>query len=138
MRLAERFLLLRAIDAHWVQHLTAMENLRTGIGLHAYGQRNPLVMYQSEGQKMFHDLQDRIQRDVVRTLFHVTVDPAQAAALTGNMNRGRRNATAGSPMQAVNGQNRNAQPAGGAKVGRNAPCPCGSGRKYKRCCGKAA
>ena len=138
MRLAERFLLLRAIDAHWVQHLTAMENLRTGIGLHAYGQRDPLVMYRSEGQKMFHDLQSRIQRDVVRTLFHVSVDPAQAAALTGGASRGRRNATAGSPMQAVNGQNRNAQPAGAAKVGRNAPCPCGSGRKYKRCCGKAA
>ena len=137
MRLIERFLLLRAIDSHWVQHLTAMENLRTGIGLHAYGQRNPLVMYQSEGQKMFVDLQNRIQRDVVRTLFHVSVEPAQAAALTGNAARGRRN-SGGSPMQAVSGGNRNAQPAGSGKVGRNAPCPCGSGRKYKRCCGKAA
>ena len=138
MRLAERLLLLRAIDAHWVQHLTAMDNLRTGIGLQAYGQRNPLVMYQSEGQKMFHDLQQRIQRDVVRTLFHVAVDPAQVAAeLSGNRNR-RRGAGSGSPMQAVAGSNRNARPSGGAKVGRNAPCPCGSGRKYKRCCGKAA
>ena len=138
MRLIERFLLLRAIDSHWVQHLTAMENLRTGIGLHAYGQRNPLVMYQSEGQKMFVDLQNRIQRDVVRTLFHVAVDPAQVAAMNGNASRGRRNATADSPMRAVNGSNRNAQPTGAGKVGRNAPCPCGSGRKYKRCCGKAA
>ena len=138
MRLIERFLLMRAIDAHWVQHLTAMENLRTGIGLHAYGQRDPLVMYRSEGQKMFYDLQNRIQRDVVRTLFHVGVEPSQAAALNGNSGRGRRNATAGSPMQAVNGSNRNAQPAGASKVGRNSSCPCGSGRKYKRCCGKAA
>ncbi len=140
MRLTERFLLLRAIDSHWVQHLTAMENLRTGIGLHAYGQRDPLVMYRSEGQKMFHDLQNRIQRDVVRTLFHLSIDPAQLAAeLGGNESRNRRrNGTAGSPMQAVNGSNRNAQPSGAAKVGRNAPCPCGSGRKYKRCCGKAA
>ena len=137
MRLTERLLLLRAIDSHWVQHLTAMENLRTGIGLHAYGQRDPLVMYRSEGQKMFHDLQNRIQRDVVRTLFHVTVDPAQAAAIAGNGTRGRRKSP-DSPMRAVNGSNRNAQPAGGAKVGRNASCPCGSGRKYKRCCGKAA
>ena len=136
MRLIERFLLLRAIDSHWVQHLTAMENLRTGIGLHAYGQRNPLVMYQSEGQKMFVDLQNRIQRDVVRTLFHVAVDPAQITAMTANATRGRRNA-ADNPMRAVNGSNRNAQPASG-KVGRNTPCPCGSGRKYKRCCGKAA
>ena len=140
MRLTERFLLLRAIDSHWVQHLTAMENLRTGIGLHAYGQRDPLVMYRSEGQKMFHDLQNRIQRDVVRTLFHLSIDPAQLAAeLGGNDSRNRRrNGTAGSPMQAINGSNRNAQPSGAAKVGRNAPCPCGSGRKYKRCCGKAA
>ena len=137
MRLVERFLLLRAIDSHWVQHLTAMENLRTGIGLQAYGQRNPLVMYQSEGQKMFQDLQNRIQRDVVRTLFHASIDPAQLDALTGNATRGRRSG-GGSPMQAVNGSNRNAQPTGSAKVGRNAPCPCGSGRKYKRCCGKAA
>ena len=138
MRLIERFLLLRAIDSHWVQHLTAMENLRTGIGLHAYGQRDPLVMYRSEGQKMFVDLQHRIQRDVVRTLFHVAADPAQAAAELGSSRNRRRGAGSGSPMQAVAGANRNARPSGGAKVGRNAPCPCGSGRKYKRCCGKAA
>ena len=138
MRLTERFLLLRAIDSHWIQHLTAMENLRTGIGLHAYGQRDPLVMYRSEGQKMFRDLQDRIQRDVVRTLFHVAVDPAHMAAQLGNSGSPRRNRASGSPMKAASGPNRNAQPAGGAKVGRNASCPCGSGRKYKRCCGKAA
>ena len=138
MRLIERFLLLRAIDTHWVQHLTAMENLRTGIGLHAYGQRDPLVMYRSEGQKMFYELQNRIQRDVIRTIFHVGIEPSQTAALGAGSNRGRRNATAGSPMQAVNSSNRNAQPAGASKVGRNSTCPCGSGRKYKRCCGKAA
>ena len=137
MRLTERFLLMRAIDSHWIQHLTAMENLRTGIGLHAYGQRDPLVMYRSEGQKMFHDLQGRIQRDVVRTLFHVGVEPSQMAAQMGN-GTNRRNRSAGSPMRAVSGPGRNAQPTGGAKVGRNASCPCGSGRKYKRCCGKAA
>ena len=134
MRLTERLLMLRAVDSHWVQHLTAMDNLRTGIGLHAYGQRNPLVMYQSEGQKMFRDLQARIQRDVVRTLFHVAVDATQLNAA----GQGRRRSPSGSPMQAVNGSNRNAQPSGAGKVGRNAPCPCGSGRKYKRCCGKAA
>jgi preprotein translocase subunit SecA len=138
MRLTERFLLLRAIDSHWIQHLTAMENLRTGIGLQAYGQRNPLVMYQSEGQKMFLDLQGRIQRDVVRTLFHVGVDTTRLANQLNGGGGTRRSRTAGSPMRTVNGSNRNAQPAGSAKVGRNASCPCGSGRKYKRCCGKAA
>ncbi len=138
MRLAERFLLLRAIDSHWLQHLTAMENLRTGIGLHAYGQRNPLVMYQSEGQKMFLDLQGRIQRDVVRTLFHVSVDTGQMASQMNGGSGPRRNRSGGSPMRAVSGSNSNARPGGSAKVGRNASCPCGSGRKYKRCCGKAA
>ena len=138
MRLMERFLLLRGIDAHWVQHLTAMENLRTGIGLHAYGQRDPLVMYRSEGQKMFHELQNRIQRDVVRLLFHEALMPGQVSTTSGASRRGRKNAVAASPMQSVGGSDRNAQPAGGAKVGRNATCPCGSGRKYKRCCGKAA
>ena len=133
MRLLERLLLLRAIDTHWVQHLTAMENLRTGIGLHAYGQRDPLVMYRTEGQKMFQELLGRIQHDVVHTVFHVTVGP-EAGGSTGR----RRSSDKSSPMQAVNDPNRNkAVPASG-KVGRNAPCPCGSGRKYKRCCGAAA
>ena len=138
MRLAERFLLLSAIDSHWIQHLTAMENLRTGIGLHAYGQRNPLVMYQSEGQKMFLDLQGRIQRYVVRNLFRFGLDTGQAASHLNGGTGPRRNRSGGSPMRAVTGSSRNAQPSGSAKVGRNAACPCGSGRKYKRCCGKAA
>ena len=133
MRLTERLLLLRAIDSYWVQHLTAMENLRTGIGLHAYGQRDPLVMYRNEGWEMFRDLQGRIQRDVARTIFHVSVQPEPAASPLNSRNR----RAAVSPMQAVNSPNRNAQPAA-AKVGRNSPCPCGSGRKYKRCCAKAA
>ena len=133
MRLTERFLLLRAIDSHWVQHLTAMENLRTGIGLHAYGQRDPLIMYRSEGQKMFHALQERIQHEVVRMLFHVSVDPELVATELGSSRNRRRNNAANSPMPTAS-----PQPNGTAKVGRNAPCPCGSGRKYKRCCGKAA
>ncbi|CAI8053411.1 Protein translocase subunit SecA [Geodia barretti] len=120
------------------EHLTAMENLRTGIGLHAYGQRNPLDMYRAEGQKMFFELQNRIQRDVVRTLFHVTVDPVQADAVTRNATRGRRNSVGDSPMKAGTAPTATPQPGGTGKVGRNASCPCGSGRKYKRCCGKAA
>ena len=143
MRTVERLLLLRAIDLHWVNHLTAMENLRTGIGLHAYGQRDPLVMYRTEGHKAFQELLQRMQGDVVHSLFHVTVTPAPVNG-TGN---GAGNGTAGaaarrrvpagvaaSPMQGVVGNGRGSVPAG-TKIGRNAPCPCGSGRKYKRCCG---
>jgi preprotein translocase subunit SecA len=132
MRILERLLLLRSIDTHWVNHLTAMENLRTGIGLHAYGQRDPLVMYRTEGHKMFQDLLGRMQEEVVRTLFHVTVTQQPA-------NGGRRPSPAAkakaSPMQAVLAKGREAAAIGAAKVGRNTPCTCGSGKKYKRCHG---
>ena len=131
MRTLERLLLLRAIDLHWVNHLTAMENLRTGIGLHAYGQRDPLVMYRTEGHKTFQELLHRMQQDVVHSLFHVTVAQRPAAA-----SRPADSAQA-SPMQKVVGNGRQAAP-GGAKIGRNAKCPCNSGKKYKRCCGANA
>ena len=129
IRVLERLLLLRAIDIHWVNHLTGMENLRTGIGLHAYGQRDPLVMYRTEGHKMFQELMQRMQYDVVHSLFHVTV--AQPPVNGGH--RGRA-APKSSPMQDVNPKQREpGRPTG--KVGRNASCPCGSGKKYKRCHG---
>ena len=129
MRLLERLVMLRAIDTHWVSHLTSMENLRTGIGLQAYGQRDPLVAYRAEGHKMFQDLLARMQYDVVHSMFHVTVTQEP---VNGRRGSGRA-AASGTPMQAVNSQGRGKMPA--AKVGRNAPCPCGSGKKYKRCHG---
>jgi len=136
-RTIERLLLLRAIDTHWVQHLTAMENLRTGVGLQAYGQRDPLVVYRSEGNKMFGNLQVAIESEVVHTVFHasLTQQPAQGS--------GRRQAPTAapkeSPMKAINDTNRATAPAvGSGKVGRNASCPCGSGKKYKRCHGASA
>ncbi|NQW22842.1 MAG: preprotein translocase subunit SecA [SAR202 cluster bacterium] len=132
MRTVERLLLLRAIDTHWVQHLTSMENLRTGIGLQAYGQRDPLVMYRSEGHKMFGELQARIEAEVIHTVFHVTVSEQPA---TGSR-RPAAPITQTSPMKAVNDPRRGAAPIGGGeKIGRNTTCPCGSGKKYKRCHG---
>ncbi|MCH8802215.1 MAG: preprotein translocase subunit SecA [Chloroflexi bacterium] len=131
MRTLERLLLLRAIDNHWVSHLTSMENLRTGIGLQAYGQRDPLVAYRSEGRKMFLELLQRMQYDVVHTLFHVAVNQ-QPSPGAGRRARGSENA---SPMQATNNQPRDKVPVGAGKIGRNAQCPCGSGKKYKRCHG---
>ena len=142
MRLLERLLLLRAIDLHWVNHLTVMENLRTGIGLHAYGQRDPLVMYRTEGHKSFQELLQRMQGDVVHSLFNVTITPAPTnGAANGTAAAPPRRrvpaAVSASPMQGVVGNGRNGVPVG-TKIGRNAPCPCGSGRKYKRCCGANA
>ena len=149
-----RLLLLKSIDTHWVNHLTNMENLRTGVGLHAVGQRDPLAVYRSEGQRAFAELTRQMQREVTHTLFHVTLSPEAPGqgnstngdadgSGNGSQNNGasrsgrRRNAlrTPVSPMAAVNGSRTVNAPRGGRKIGRNAPCPCGSGRKYKRCCG---
>ena len=101
MRTLERLLLLRAIDLHWVNHLTTMENLRTGIGLHAYGQRDPLVMYRTEGHKTFQELLHRMQQDVVHSLFHVTVTQRPAAPA-----RRPADSAQASPMQKVVGNGR--------------------------------
>ena len=168
MRWLVRQLLLKAVDDHWVRHLTAMEDLRTGVGLQAVGQRDPLAVYRSEGRHNFVDMWRQIRRAVTHTLFHVTLsrtapvasngavsgnghsdDAVPAAAMPASGNGGatasasaRRAAgrTLASPMAAVNGgAERGAATAtrtrASRKIGRNTPCPCGSGRKYKRCCG---
>ena len=136
MRTVERQLMLRTIDVNWVQHLTAMENLRQGIGLHAYGQRDPLVMYKKEGHEMFQDLLARIQHDIVHSVYHMGV-----AGQDGNGRSaapGRKSPDGGQTvMSKVMGvRSRDTVATGGRnKVGRNDPCPCGSGKKYKRCHG---
>jgi preprotein translocase subunit SecA len=136
-RTIERLLLLRAIDSHWVQHLTAMENLRTGVGLQAYGQKDPLVVYRTEGNKMFGTLQVAIETEVVHTVFHATL--TQQPSQTTGRRPSAANTPKESPMKAINDANRASSPvATSGKVGRNTSCPCGSGKKYKRCHGAAA
>ena len=133
----ERLLLLRAIDNHWVQHLTAMENLRTGVGLQAYGQRDPLVVYRSEGHKMFGDLQIAIENEVIRTVFHAQLTDQNPQS--GNRRSPTAPVSKESPMKAINDPSRGSSPVGfSGKVGRNSTCPCGSGKKYKRCHGASA
>ncbi|MBE9513861.1 MAG: preprotein translocase subunit SecA [Chloroflexi bacterium] len=110
MRLVERVAMLRVIDKLWMEHLTLMEHMRQGIGLRAAGQQQPLVVYKREGHALFESLLSGIRHDVVRSIYHVGVSKEPP----------RR-------KQAV---------AAGRKVGRNDPCPCGSGRKYKHCCGR--
>ena len=139
MRGFERELMLRVIDAHWVQHLTSMENLRQGIGLYAYGQRDPLVMYKKEGHDQFRNLLDRIQDDIVHTVYNVSPATGQNGAgrdgsSQNGRGRGRRPSGGKSVMTNIVGRNAEAVKAGSRKVGRNDPCPCGSGKKYKRCC----
>ena len=139
MRSEERKLMLRVIDWHWVQHLTSMENLRQGIGLYAYGQRDPLVMYKKEGHEQFRLLQDRIQGDIVHSVYHVIPAAGQNGAgrdgsSQNGRGRGRRPSGGKSVMTKIVGRNTEAVSTGSRKVGRNDPCPCGSGKKYKRCC----
>ena len=131
MREVERQVLLRVTDTAWVQHLTSMESLRQGIGLHAYGQRDPLVMYKREGHQRFQDLRDRIQHDIVRTIFHVAVRPDGK----GNGTRAKAPIQKESVMAQVAGRSKETVTAAARKTGRNEPCPCGSGKKYKRCHG---
>jgi preprotein translocase subunit SecA len=111
MRLAERLVMLRTIDQLWMEHLTAMEHLRQGIGLRAVGQEQPLIVYKREGHALFESLLTGIQHDVTRRIYHVGI-VKQAA------------------------QQKKAAIPVGKKVGRNDPCPCGSGKKYKNCCGR--
>jgi preprotein translocase subunit SecA len=139
MRDAERWLMLRSLDANWVQHLTTMENLRQGIGLHAFGQRDPLVMYKKEGHEQFQELQAKIEHDIVHTLFNarISVSPNGDQQRNGKaVQRGQRAAPKQETVMAkvIDKRQREAVPAG-QKVGRNQQCPCGSGKKYKRCHG---
>jgi len=129
MRTIERRVLLSVIDKLWVDHLTAMDELRAGVGLQAYGQRDPLVVYKTEGFRMFEQLQRNIQHDLVRSIFRVkpiiTQQPVQTR-LT------EQETTTNAPQDAERPTTVRRQ---GRKVRPNEPCPCGSGRKYKHCHG---
>ena len=128
MRELENLVMLKVVDSHWMQHLDAMDMLREGVGLRAYGQRDPLVEYKLEAYDMFQAMIDAIQDDVVRYMYRVNVvtqpkveDRLQNA--TVNNPSGDNEADAKKPV--VKGET----------IGRNDPCPCGSGKKYKNCCG---
>jgi preprotein translocase subunit SecA len=127
MRQLERVIMLRVVDSKWMEYLDAIDELREGIGLRAYGQRDPFIEYTRESHEMFQGLIARIQEDIVRYAFKVRVTGArpprqQQAVVTTN--RG--------------GEETPRTPArrDGKKTGRNDPCPCGSGKKFKKCCGR--
>ena len=128
----ERFFMLRSIDTNWVQHLTGMENLRQGIGLQAVGQRDPLVMYRKEGHEMFRNLQERIQSDVAHSLFRGGMDDINSQTRTSKPKAARSVRPPAANKQSTSSSITS------KKIGRNQPCPCGSGKKYKRCCASAA
>jgi preprotein translocase subunit SecA len=126
MRELERRILLKTVDEKWMDHIDDMDQLKYGIGLRAYGQHDPVVEYKREGFDMFDEMIRNIQQDTVRLLFHirkenVVVQREQVAK----------------PIAASHGEDgvRAPKKRETAKVGRNDPCPCGSGKKYKKCCG---
>ena len=157
MRILERLVMLQTIDRLWVEHLTAMDEMRQGIGLQAYGQTDPLVAYKREALDMFDQLMANIRNNVARNIYHIEFAPSvvavpvapNPAALQENRDEiemgGGDNSALGDPSAPASATAGRAQsaaasaPAGGVavmqKVGRNDPCPCGSGRKYKRCHG---
>ncbi|NLD89366.1 MAG: preprotein translocase subunit SecA, partial [Lentisphaerae bacterium] len=162
----ERFIMLNAVDTQWQEYLRNMDTLRQGVGLRAYGQRDPLVEYKNEAYTLFADLMDRIKGEIAGRIFRATTSPQAYQNFLGDLQRlhgqvrtqhadlaplagghaavgGGRGGGAGGAADAGAEAAMNAALAGARtvvrdapKVGRNDPCPCGSGKKYKKCCGK--
>ena len=135
MRELENLVMLKVVDQHWMEHLDAMDMLREGVGLRAYGQKDPLVEYNFEAYDMFEGMIDAIEDDVVKYMFRVNVitQPVVEDRLE--------NASMNNPnvdVSPADAENEAKQPyvRKEPKIGRNDPCPCGSGKKYKDCCGK--
>jgi len=144
-RYLERMIMLQVVDSQWKDHLLAMDHLKEGIGLRGYGQKDPLIEYKREGLEMFEAMEARIASETVQFLMKVQVAMEAPAAETEEPLASRPLAPAGSAGRGRSRQTMAAgslRPAaapvmapGGGKLGRNDPCPCGSGKKYKKCCG---
>jgi preprotein translocase subunit SecA len=132
----ERNVLLRVVDQKWMDHIDDMDRLRDGIGLRAYGQRDPVVEYKMEGSNMFEEMVAAIQNDTVRTMFHLPLDRVvrRAEAPKTRLQLSRERAA----IPGKGGEGARTQVRAAPKIGRNDPCPCGSGKKYKNCHGKSA
>ena len=130
MRMHERMLMLQIVDSQWKDHLYAMDHLKEGIGLRGYAQQDPLVVYKRESFEMFKQMKERIEDDIVRFLFLIEPAPAREEEVVVAKRRWAANVPSASsePVKAkpIKRDSR--------KIGRNDPCPCGSGKKFKKCC----
>ena len=139
MRELERVVMLKVVDEKWMNHIDSMDELKNGIGLRAYGQQDPVVKYRMEGMDMFEEMVANIKLDVVKILMNIRKQ-------NGNAQRQEAAKITGAALEAINsvdgGKKINTPEFSqtvvneGPKIGRNDPCPCGSGKKYKNCCGK--
>ncbi len=166
----ERFIMLNAVDTQWQEYLRNMDTLRQGVGLRAYGQRDPLVEYKNEAYTLFADLMDRIKAEIAGRIFRATTSPRAYQTFLGDLHRLAQaqhpaaaplaggHAAGAAPARRAGGGGEGGADAGAEaamnaalaashtkpvvrdapKVGRNDPCPCGSGKKYKKCCGQDA
>jgi preprotein translocase subunit SecA len=135
MRMHEKVILLNVLDSHWRDHLVAMEQLKEGIGLRGYGQRDPLVEYKKESFSAFQEMMDQIEEESLRYLY--LLQPVDERERVREMERQQRKQelvtnTSEGPAESAK------QVIRGPKIGRNDPCPCGSGKKFKKCCGDKA
>jgi len=132
-----RFLLLNVLDSAWKEHLLAMDELRRGIGLRAIGQKDPLLEYQFESYNLFQEMMERVRLSFAQYFFRVTVmTPGSESARTAGSRRESRDAVQPPPAGGPDDSPRTQPVRSAPKIGRNQPCPCGSGKKYKHCCGK--
>ena len=141
LRELERVVMLKIVDQKWMDHIDNMDELKKGIGLRGYGQKDPVVQYRIEGSEMFDDMIEDIRTDVVKILLNIRkkegqVQRTQTTQITGaGLEDTAINLVDGKISEKEGGMNKtvvNEEP----KIGRNDPCPCGSGKKYKNCCGK--
>ena len=139
MRELERVVMLKVVDEKWMNHIDSMDELKNGIGLRAYGQKDPVVQYRLEGFDMFDEMINDIKYDVTKILMHIRAQ--------GEAKRQETVKITGAALEAIHSVDGGAKIGTdvdrtirneGPKVGRNDPCPCGSGKKYKNCCGKNA
>jgi len=141
----ERYVMLKVVDTKWMDHIDAMDSLKNGIGLRAYGQKDPVVQYRIEGGNMFEEMIASIKIDVSKLLLHIVkregpLEHHSNVKVTGEGFENNRIDVGEQAPKANAASDSKPQPIvnNGPKVGRNDPCPCGSGKKYKNCCGKNA
>ena len=152
----QKWVVFRTIDENWREHLAGMDQLREGIGLRAYGQKNPLIEYKQEGFGMFAEMMVETNRETLKRIFRSNIQqagqkPVPPRPIPGNLKMQHDENVAmgfaappqgskqGVQRQGASSNQQQRQPISvGEKIGRNDPCPCGSGKKYKKCCGSAA
>ncbi len=133
LRHIEQMILLQSLDMQWKDHLLGMDHLKEGIGLRGYGQKDPLLEYKREGLEMFQESMARIDEKAITTLFHLQIEKPEEAVMERAQRPQEVNYSHGGGGR---GATRVKTVVKGQKIGRNAPCPCGSGKKYKKCCGR--